>query len=106
MTQDNPETWTPPYVERVNGFAQGDRVAIVDGPFKGAFGKVYYSSIGCHPVNCVSHCYLVHVELQMIPKGIAPSDMLRRKGYRLPLSDGTLEPQTYRFTVHEVTHAD
>lgn len=79
---------------RVNGFTKGDRVAIVSGSYKGAYGKVEHSSTGCRPEWCGKldggNCRIVYVDLTHIPKEVAAPSWMTSKAFR----------------VSEVTHID
>jgi hypothetical protein len=85
--------------ERINGFATGDRVAIVDGVLKGAYGKIYLSKTGCNPHDCRTHCMIVWVELSHIPENI-------RHDYGMWAAHNTWVENIYRFMVQQVTHID
>jgi len=87
-----------PEPKRVNGFAEGDRVGIVNCELAGAYGKVVESWGGCRSEWCVKHCRIVYVRLMKIPGGIEP-DRFRR-------SFTPNEDNIYRFKVNEVTHID
>lgn len=84
-------------VRRVNGFAPGDRVAIVDCELAGAYGKVTESRGGCVPHECRVDCYLVFVELMSKPLGV-------EERWQRPAWLHT--ENTRRFKVSEVTHVD
>lgn len=84
-------------VDRVNGFAEGDRVAIVNCELAGAYGKVTDSRHGCTPDSCRIDCRLVFVRLMSRPPGVEEA------WYRQTwLGD----ENTRRFLVSEVTHVD
>lgn len=90
-----PELTSDP--ERINGFAPGDRVAIVNCELAGAYGKVEHSSRGCVPNICRDDCHIVWVELMSRPEGVEPhySHTTYSRG-----------PNVFRFLVSEVTHVD
>jgi hypothetical protein len=52
---------------RNNGFAEGDRVAVIGGPWEGIIGKVYYSSIGCDHEVCRTQCKLLTITVMYKP---------------------------------------
>jgi len=81
-------------VRRINGFAEGDRVAITGGDFAGACGKVTQSWMGCIPEDCRKHCLLVHVKMTH-----APPEKTR-------WSSDPSRWQPHRFRVDDVTHID
>jgi hypothetical protein len=56
--------------KRVNGWAVGDRAAVVEGEYKGAVGKVTHVWAGCRPDRCATHCYLASVHLTHVPPGM------------------------------------
>lgn len=85
---------------RINGFAVGDRVAIVNCELAGAYGKVEHSGPGCIPAECRTDCRIVFVELSHIPKGFDREDI---PYYRVAWNVGD---SVYRFRVDEVTHVD
>jgi hypothetical protein len=88
--------------ERVNGFAEGDRVAIVNCEYAGAYGKVVRSYDGCVPEDCRQDCYLVVVRLMSKPPGVEAFEHRRRQIY-FPYEGGG---DVKRFLVSEVTHVD
>lgn len=98
MAQDMPEPTPEPYTrpDAVNGFAPGDRVAIVNCELAGAYGKVDFASGGCLPEFCRSKCLLVWVQLMATPEG-AEAD---------PSRQSWDNPDVKRFMVEEVTHVD
>lgn len=87
-----------PEVQRINGFAVGDRVAIVNCELAGAYGKVEHSAGGCEPWWCRDDCRLVFVELSHVPAGVDPAQLLNRRWW--------LNDRVHRFLVSEVTHVD
>lgn len=84
-------------VGRINGFAFGDRVAIVNCELAGAYGKVKESFDGCDTDNCRIRCHIVYVELMSKPEGVQP---LRS---HTTYNDN---PNLFRFLVSEVVHVD
>lgn len=106
ITMETDDT-EPDASPRINGFASGDRVSIVSGPYTGAYGKVHESWGGCLPESCVTQCHLVWVDLMSIPAE-AQSDT----GGRYPHGDARYRyqgwgvPNRFRFRVNEVTHLD
>jgi len=100
---DDPEL-TEVDVQRVNGFAPGDRVAIVNCEMAGAYGKIEFSSVGCMPNHCRVSCNIVWVELSHIPAGVTPHN----KWHAVGVGGGGTQrtPNVFRFKVNEVTHID
>jgi hypothetical protein len=84
-----------PNTDRVNGFAPGDRVAIVNCELAGAYGKVTKSRGGCWD-DCRDHCRLVYVDVMHKPEDVEVS--WYRQSY-----DG---PSIMRFEASEVVHVD
>lgn len=82
--------------ERINGFAPGDRVGIVNCELAGAYGKVEFSNPGCEAA-CLLDCHLVWVDLSHKPDDVEPNKT-RETFFG--------EPNTFRFKVGEVTHID
>jgi hypothetical protein len=76
---------------RINGFAEGDRVAIVDHELAGAYGKVESVRAGCHPEECRAWCQLVWVNITHIPRELRHVRVLYT---------------TKSFRVYQVTHVD
>jgi hypothetical protein len=73
---------------RINGFAEGDRVAIIDHELAGAYGKVESVWAGCHPEECRHWCHLVWVKLTHVPP------------------DFLVTHTAQSFRVYQVTHVD
>lgn len=84
-------------VERINGFAPGDRVGIINCELAGAYGKVEESYGGCDTDNCRTRCHIVYVELMSKPEGVQPH-------HSHVTYNGN--PNVFRFLVSEVTHVD
>lgn len=80
---------------RVNGFAPGDRVGIVNCELAGAYGKVTHSRGGCWD-DCRDTCRLVFVDVMHKPEDVEVSSY--RKSF--------IDPNVLRFQVNEVTHVD
>lgn len=97
---DIPEEFTDSSIkgsDRVNGFAPGDRVAIVNCELAGAYGKVTRSRGGCWD-DCRDICRLVFVNLIKRPKDVEV--LWHRETYADP------DPNTLKFLVNEVVHVD
>lgn len=94
LTDETP--WHFPRTNRVNGFAPGDRVAIVNCELAGAYGKIVDSRGGCTPSTCRDKCRLVFVDLMSRPKDIEVP------WYR----ESFINPKALRFMVSEVVHVD
>jgi hypothetical protein len=89
------------------GFAEGDRVAIVEGEFKGAWGKVEHVG-GCWS-GCKEACMIIYVELQQIPPDVAQALRMYRHyagSFVDDMMGRTVPDNVFRFYVREVTHAD